>query len=79
MINAFCRIMRFLNYFDIPEEELKSKDVKEYVYSIYKELNAPEGRIRSIQFLPHEDKKIRRVCAIYETIYESIEKIENVR
>ena len=70
--------MEFLNYFDIPEEELKHKDVKDYVYSIYKKLNAPKGKIHSLQLLPHEEKGMKRVCAIYK-IEEEIElaKIHN--
>ena len=58
--------MEFLNYFDIPDEELKYRDIKDYVDSIYRKLNAPKGKIYSLQILPHEEKGIKRVCAIYK-------------
>jgi len=70
--------MEFLNYFDISDEELKYKNVKDYVDSIYKKLNAPKGKIRSIQLLPHEDKGMKRVCAIYKVEEEiKLTKIHN--
>ena len=58
--------MKYLNYFDVPDEELKKKDVSEYLHSIYKKIKVPKGKITSMQILPHEDKGIRRICAIYE-------------
>ena len=74
----FLSDMEFLNYFDIPDEELKYKDVKDYVDSIYRKFNAPKGKIHSLQILPHEEKGIKRVCAIYK-VEEGIEtnKIHN--
>ena len=68
--------MEFLNYFDIPYEELKHRDVKDYVYSIYRRFNAPKGKIHSLKLLPHEEEGISRVCAIYK-VEEKIELIEN--
>ncbi|MCK5159219.1 MAG: hypothetical protein KAR08_08680 [Candidatus Heimdallarchaeota archaeon] len=58
--------MKYLNYFDVPDEELKSKDAKEYLNTIYKKIKAPRGKITSMQILPHEEKGMRRICAIYE-------------
>jgi len=67
--------MKYLNYFDVPDEELKSKDVREYLYSIYRRIKVPEGKIKAIQILPHEDKSMKRICAIYEVE----EKIKRAR
>jgi hypothetical protein len=67
--------MEFLNYFDIPDEELEYRDVKDYVNSIYRKLNAPKGKIHSLQILPHEEKGIKRVCAIYK-VEEDIELVK---
>ena len=67
--------MKYLNYFDVTDEELKSQDIKEYIYSIYKKIKVPKGEIKAIQILPHEDKGIKRICAIYEVK----EKIKRAR
>ena len=67
--------MKYLNYFDVPDEELKSQDIKEYLHSIYKKIKVPKGEIKAIQILPHEDKGIKRICAIYEVE----EKIKRAR
>ena len=68
----FLSDMEFLNYFDIPDEELKYRDIKDYVNSIYRKFGAPKGKIYSLQILPHEEKGMKRVCAIYK-IEEEIE------
>ena len=65
--------MKYLNYFDVPEEELETKDVREYLHSIYKKIRVPRGKITSLQILPHEEKGMRRICAIYE-VDEKIRK-----
>ncbi|MHA1952600.1 MAG: hypothetical protein ACXAAM_05140 [Candidatus Heimdallarchaeaceae archaeon] len=67
--------MKYLNYFDVPDEELKKKDVREYLQSIYKKIKVPKGEIKTIQILPHEDEGIKRICAIYEVD----EKIKRAR
>ncbi|NPD89078.1 MAG: hypothetical protein HGN29_10165 [Asgard group archaeon] len=67
--------MKYLNYFDVPDEELKSQDIKEYLHSIYKKIKVPKGKITSMQVLPHEEEGMRRICAIYEVD----EKIKRAR
>ncbi len=58
--------MKYLNYFDVPDEELKTRDVREYLNTIYKKIKVPKGKITSMQILPHEEEGMRRICAIYE-------------
>jgi hypothetical protein len=67
--------MKYLNYFDVPDEELKKKDAKEYINTIYKKIKVPRGKITSMQILPHEDEGMKRICAIYEVD----EKIKRAR
>ena len=67
--------MKYLNYFDVPDEELKTKDVREYLNTIYKKIKVPKGEITSVQILPHEEEGMRRICAIYEVD----EKIKRAR
>lgn len=67
--------MKYLNYFDVPDKELKDKDAKEYLNTIYKKINVPRGKITSLQILPHEDEGMKRICAIYEVD----EKIKRAR
>ena len=58
--------MKFFNYFDVPEEELEAEGVLGYLKSVFKEIDAPEGRILAWYKLSHEDKGMSRICAIYE-------------
>ncbi|MBY8999411.1 MAG: hypothetical protein KGD64_00690 [Candidatus Heimdallarchaeota archaeon] len=59
--------MKFFNYFDVPEKELETEGVLNYLKSVFKELEAPEGRILAWYKLDHEDKGMSRICAVYET------------
>ena len=58
--------MKFLNYFDIPKEELEDKEVMEYLQQIFKKINAPKGKIQAWFSLPHQDDDMRRVCVYYK-------------
>ena len=58
--------MKFFNYFDVSEEELKTDGVLSYLKSVFKEIEAPEGRILAWYKLAHEDEGMSRICAVYE-------------
>lgn len=57
--------MEFINYFDIPREELDEIGMMNYLERLYKRIGAPKGRIRAWYSLPHEDKGIKRICVFY--------------
>ena len=63
--------MEFINYFDIPREELDDIGLMSYLERLYKRIGAPKGRIRAWYSLPHEDKGIKRICVFY-----TIDKIQ---
>jgi len=65
--------MEFINYFDIPREELDDIGMMSFLERLYRGIGAPKGRIRAWYSLPHEDKGIKRICVFY-TIDEIQEK-----
>jgi len=69
--------MEFINYFDIPREELDEIGMMNYLERLYKKIGAPRGRIRAWYSLPHEDKGIKRICVFYTT--DEIQEKQAVR
>ena len=63
--------MEFINYFDIPREELDDIGMMSFLERLYRRIGAPKGRIRAWYSLPHEDKGIKRICVFY-----TIDKIQ---
>ena len=57
--------MEFINYFDIPREELEEVGMMSYLERLYRRIGAPKGRIKAWYSLPHEDKGIKRICVFY--------------
>ena len=57
--------MEFINYFDIPREELDDIGMMSFLERLYRRIGAPKGRIRAWYSLPHEDKGIKRICVFY--------------
>ena len=69
--------MEFINYFDIPREELDDIGMMSYIERLYRRIGAPKGRIRAWYSLPHEDKGIKRICVFY--IIDEIKEKQVVR
>jgi hypothetical protein len=59
--------MEFINYFDIPREDLEETSMMRFLERLYKRIGAPKGRIRAWYSLPHEDKGFKRICVFYTT------------
>ncbi|MHA1198455.1 MAG: hypothetical protein ACTSQF_03790 [Candidatus Heimdallarchaeaceae archaeon] len=57
--------MEFINYFDIPKEELEDQSIMSYLEKLYRSIEAPIGRVRAWYALPHEDKDMKRICVFY--------------
>ncbi len=69
--------MEFINYFDIPREELDEMGMMNYLERLYRRIGAPKGKIRAWYSLPHEDKWIKRICVFYTT--DEIQEKQAVR
>ena len=58
--------MKCANYFDIETEELNNIDIKEFLVTLYQKIEAPKGQVYSWRLLPHEEKGMNRIYAVYE-------------
>lgn len=58
--------MEFINYFDIPKDELEDQNIMSYLEKLYRSIDAPKGEIRAWYSLPHEDKNMKRFCVFYK-------------